>query len=245
MQLFVRNRIEFLIGGAYALGHYTGLSRETKDFDLMLRPNDVPIALDVCRNAGYEAEFAFSHWLAKIWSAHSFIDVIFRAGNGLAEVDDLWFEKAAIATMMGIRVKIVPPEEFIWQKAYVMERERFDGADVIHLLASCAPRIDWKRLMARFGPDWRVLMSHLVLFGFVFPFERHAVPAEVIEELTASLVKEAGEQPGEQPICNGTLLSRIQYLPDITAGGLIDARTTDRSKIKPAEIEEWTKASLR
>jgi hypothetical protein len=99
--------------------------------------------------------------------------------------------------------------------------------------------------MARFGPVWRVLMSHLVLFGFVFPFERHAVPAEVIEELTASLVKEAGEQPGEQPICNGTLLSRIQYLPDITAGGLIDARTTDRSKIKPAEIEEWTKASLR
>jgi hypothetical protein len=52
----------------------------------------------------------------------------------------------------------------IWQKAYVMERERFDGADIVHLLASCAPGIDWKRLMERFGPDWRVLMSHLILF---------------------------------------------------------------------------------
>jgi hypothetical protein len=96
----------------------------------------------VCRIAGYEAEFAFPHWLAKIWSANCFIDVIFRAGNGLAEVDDLWLKKAPVATMMAIRAKIVPPEEFIWQKSYVMERERFDGADVIHLLASCAPGID-------------------------------------------------------------------------------------------------------
>jgi hypothetical protein len=243
MQLFVRNRIEFLIGGAYALGHYTSLSRDTKDFDLMLRPGDVPIALEVCRNAGYEAEFAFSHWLAKIWSADSFIDVIFRAGNGLAEVDNLWFEKAPIATLMGIRVKIAPPEELIWQKAYVMERERFDGADVIHLLASCAPGIDWKRLTERFGPDWRVLMSHLVLFGFVFPLKRNAIPTEVIEELNARLIKEAGEQPPGHPVCNGTLLSRIQYQPDITAGGLIDARATGRSKMRPGEIEQWTKAS--
>jgi len=89
MQLLVRSRIEFLIGGAYALGYYTGLARDTKDFDLMLRPNDVPVALQVCRNAGFEADFAFSHWLAKIWSGHSFIDIIFRAGNGVGEVDGL------------------------------------------------------------------------------------------------------------------------------------------------------------
>src|ERR1700704_1365586 len=171
MQLLVRNRIEFLIGGAYALGHYTGLSRDTKDFDLMLRPKDVPMALVACRNAGYEADFTFTHWLAKIWSATSFIDVIFRAGNGLGEVDDLWFRKAPVASVLGISVKIAPPEELIWQKAYVMERERFDGADIIHILASRAPGIDWARLIERFGPDWRVLMSHLILFGFVFPLK--------------------------------------------------------------------------
>jgi hypothetical protein len=138
MQLFVRNRIEFLIGGAYALGHYTGLDRDTKDFDLMIRPEEVSIALDTCRNAGYGAEFAFAHWLGKIWSAGSFIDVIFRAGNGLGEVDDLWFKNAQDASVLGISVKIAPPEELIWQKAYVMERERFDGADIVHLLASRA-----------------------------------------------------------------------------------------------------------
>src|SRR5207249_948636 len=160
-------------GGAYAFGHYTGLNRDTKDFDLIIRPEDVPIALAACQNAGYGAEFAFTHWLAKIWLANSFIDVIFRAGNGLGEVDDLWFNNASDATVLGTRVKVAPPEELIWQKAYVMERERFDGADIIHLLASCASGIEWTRLLERFGPDWRVLMSHLVLFGFVFPSKRN------------------------------------------------------------------------
>jgi hypothetical protein len=245
MQLLVRNRIEFLIGGAYALGHYTGLSRDTKDFDLMLRPEDVPMALDACRNAGYGVDFTFTHWLAKIWSATSFIDVIFRAGNGLGEVDDLWFRKAQVASVLGISVKIAPPEELIWHKAYVMERERFDGADIIHLLASCAPGIDWTRLIERFGPDWRVLMSHLILFGFVFPLKRNAVPAEIIEELSARLMTEVRERPPVHRLCNGTLLSRIQYLQDITSGGFIDARTTGRSRIKPEELQVWTKASLK
>jgi hypothetical protein len=28
----------------------------------------------------------------------------------------------------------VAVEEMVWQKAFIMERERFDGADVVHLI---------------------------------------------------------------------------------------------------------------
>jgi len=245
MQLLVRARIDFLIGGAYAIGYYTGLARDTKDFDLMLRPQDVSPALQACRDGGYEAEFVFTHWLAKIWSADSFIDIIYRAGNGLGEVDDGWFSPAPAAEILGIWAKIAPPEELIWQKAYIMERERFDGADIIHLLASCAGRIDWTRLIERFGPDWRVLLSHLVLFGFVFPSKRNLVPPNVIEQLSARLMRELAEDPPAHPLCNGTLLSRAQYLSEIISGSFIDARTTGRSVIRPHEIQEWTKASLK
>ena len=52
-----------------------------------------------------------------------------------------------------------------------MERERFDGADVAHLLASCAPRIDWRRLIERFGPDWHVLMSPSYILLLCFSVE--------------------------------------------------------------------------
>ncbi len=57
----------------------------------------------------------------------------------------------------------------IWSKAFIMERERYDGADIAHLILACGRDLDWRRLLGRFGRRWRVLLSHLVLFGFVYP----------------------------------------------------------------------------
>jgi hypothetical protein len=31
----------------------------------------------------------------------------------------------------------------IWSKGFVMERERFDGADVTHLLRAVGPKLNW------------------------------------------------------------------------------------------------------
>ena len=33
---------------------------------------------------------------------------------------------------------LIPAEEMIWSKAFIMERERYDGADVAHILRACA-----------------------------------------------------------------------------------------------------------
>jgi hypothetical protein len=92
--------------------------------------------------------------------------------------------------------------------------------------------------------DWRVLISHLNPFRLPFFSKRDLIPTAVIEELSASLKKEVGEPPPVQPLCNGTLLSRLQYLSDITAGAFIDARTMRRCRIKPEEIQAWTRATL-
>ena len=86
--------VEFLVGGAFALNSLAGIERDTKDFDLMLRPRDVDRVLQACRVAGFRADYAFSHWIAKIHFGEHFIDLIYRAGNGLCEVDDLWFANA-------------------------------------------------------------------------------------------------------------------------------------------------------
>jgi len=42
------------------------------------------------------------------------------------------FLRRPVAKIFGITAKIAPPEELIWQKAYVVERERFGGVDVAH-----------------------------------------------------------------------------------------------------------------
>ena len=87
-------------------------------------------------------------------------------------------------------VKLCPPRRSLWSKAFVMERERFDGADVAHLIQALGPELDWDRLLRRFGPHWRVLLAHLVLFGFIYPSQRDRIPARVLHELTDRLRKE-------------------------------------------------------
>ena len=143
--------IPFLLGGAFAFSQYSRVPRDTKDIDVFVRPADCPRVLDAFSALGYETENPFPHWLGKIRKGGHFMDVIFASGNGIARVDDLWFEHAPRADVLGMIVRLSPVEEMIWSKAFIQERERFDGADVLHLLRETGPSLDWPRLLMRFG----------------------------------------------------------------------------------------------
>lgn len=201
----------------------------------------------VCQEAGYQIELSFPHWLAQIFDRQpgsaSFVDIIFNSGNGLCPVDDEWFAHATCAEVMGVPVKLIPPEENIWSKAFVMERERFDGADVVHLIHRFGATMDWTRLVRRFGPHWRILLAQLVLYGFVYPSERVRVPAHVTRELLDRMERELIAPDPVKTVCQGTLLSRSQYLADIDLGGYADARIEPLGKMTPEQIALWTKAS--
>jgi len=235
-----RSAIPFLVGGAYAFARYTHIERETKDCDLFMRREDVLRALDLFQDLGYRTELPFPHWLGKVHGDDHFIDLIFNSGNGVALVDDRWFEFAVEDEVLGWPVRLCPPEEMMWSKAFVQERERFDGADVLHLIRQFGPALDWHRLMSRFGPHWRVLFSHIVLFGFVYPDQRHRVPDWVVDDLTKRFAAERSE-PADL-VCQGTLLSREQYLADLARFGYADARIEPRGRMTPLETEIWTAA---
>jgi len=234
--------LPFLVGGAYAFNRYTGINRPTKDLDLFIRRRDFERISDTLRAFGYETELTHPHWLGKIRFKDTYIDLIFSSGNGVAVVDDLWFEHANDDEVLGMAVRICPAEEILWSKAYVMERERYDGADVAHLLHTCGTQLDWPRLLARFGPHWRVLLSHLSLFGFIYPDRRDAIPAWVMEEMIARLRQECHARPPQESICHGTLLSREQFLPDLAQQGLQDARITPLGNMTAQETASWTAA---
>jgi len=237
-----RAGVPFLVGGAFAFLHQTGIDRSTKDLDLFVRPKDVHRLLEACAAAGYQADLVFSHWLAKIRGPEGFIDVIFSSGNGIARVDDEWFAHARDGEVLGVPVKVAPVEESLWSKAFVMERDRYDGADVAHILLAHAPGLDWDRLLARFGPHWRVLLAHLVLFGFIFPSARSRVPRRVVEELTRRLDAETAAPDPPEPVCYGTLLSWAQYLGDVLGGEFRDGRIRPWGNMTPEEVARWTSA---
>src|SRR5262249_35523233 len=168
--------IPFLVGGAFAFSHFAHVPRETKDIDVFVKPEDCARVLDTFAGLGYDTELPFPHWLGKIHSDGHFMDVIFNSGNGIARVDDLWFDHSVRTNILGLIVRLMPCEEMIWSKAFIQERERFDGADVLHLLREQGPTLDWPRLLMRFGDYWRLLLSHLIMFGFVYPDRRQNIP---------------------------------------------------------------------
>ena len=234
--------IGVLVGGGYALERYLGIGRPVKDLDLFLRAGDVPKALDhLARRLACHVELTFPHWLAKVEEAGDQIDLIFNAGNVDCAVDDGWFSHAVPSTALGVPVLLCPPEEMIWTKAFVMERERYDGADVIHLLHARADTLDWRRLTWRFGVHWRVLFTHLVMFGFVYPSERLRIPAWVMRRCAHMLELEMRDAP-PQRICRGTLTSRAQYLVDVEVWGYEDARLAPHGSMSEAEASIWTAA---
>jgi hypothetical protein len=73
--------IPFLVGGGYALAHYTGIRRDTKDFDIFLTRREVERALDILSGAGYRTEMTHAHFLGKVFCEDLFVDFIFCSGR--------------------------------------------------------------------------------------------------------------------------------------------------------------------
>jgi hypothetical protein len=236
LELLTRAGVPFMVGGMYALLHYAGISRSTKDLDVFVEKKNVAAALRAFGAGGLVTEITAPHWLAKARSGESFVDIIFNSGNGESPVDAVWFERAAHAMLLGIPALVCPVEETIWSKAFVQERERYDGADVTHLIRAQGERLDWRHLVERFGDSYRVLLAHLVLFGFAYPGEKACVPDWVMRELLDRL---GNEPSGDAGVCRGTLLSREQYLVDVERG-LRDARLTPTGSMTQREIDLWT-----
>lgn len=238
----LRADMPFLVGGGHALERYTGIKRHTKDLDLFVRRRDYEPVMQALGAAGFRTEHAFPHWLGKVYCGEEFVDVIYSSGNAMASVDDEWFTHAEPISLLGLESRACPAEEIIWSKAYVMERERFDGADVAHLVRARGSRLDWERLLRRFGLHWQVLLSHVVLFDFIYPGERAQIPAWLRGELGRRTQDADTSLACDAKECRGTLLSRTQYLVDIEQWGYADGRLRPNGPMSEEEVALWTAA---
>jgi len=234
--------IPFLISGGFALQHFTGISREVRDLDIFVLEKHIHAALEALAQSGYPTELTFSHWLGKVFNRErtEYVDLIFSSGNGLCKVTESWFERAVSCEVFGMPVFLCAPEEMIWQKAFIMERERYDGADVAHLIRTQSDAIDWERLLGLFGEHWRVLLSHVILFEFIYPTERAKIPRSVKHRLIALLQTEFAESLDDEQVCQGPFLSRSQFRVDTEDWGYKDARLNIMSA---EEVAHWTDAA--
>jgi len=216
LELLHESGAEFLLGGAFATFHYTGVYRTTKDLDIFCKSTEYTKILKHFADRGYKTELTDVRWLAKVFKEDFFMDIIFDSVNHICTVDDSWFQFSVPGDFDGIPVKIVAPEEIIWCKAYVQNRERFDGADVNHMILKCGKTLDWKRLLTRLDQHWHLLLAKILVFQFVYPADyREIIPKWLFDEL----IKRAQEQydlpSAVEKVCRGPIIDNTQYSIDI------------------------------
>ena len=237
-------QIPYVVGGGYAMAYYTGIARNTKDLDLFLKPDDRDRALSTLGSLGYRTEFFYPFWIAKAIEpqTEAFIDILYSSGNGICTVDDDWIRHSESAQVLGYPTRLVPPEEQLWSKAFVQDRDRFDGADVNHLILARGQKFDWKRLLRRFEGHERVLLAHIVLFGYAYPTERDVVPAWVMERLMDALRDDSQDKSAAQVeserVCFGTNLAQRSYGTALREWGFADGRLQPRGPLGPDELAQ-------
>lgn len=222
LRALVAERARFLVAGAFATNFHCGIWRNTKDMDLFCEPSWAGRILDVLARAGFATKVEEKHWLGKAKKNGVLVDVIWGCGNWAAYVDEHWFDHAQKGSIVGIDVAIAPADDIILSKAWVAGRERYDGADICHLIHCQGKSIDWTDLVLRFGVHWELLLQYLILYRFVYPDERDVVPAKLVHELAARVGTDAEIADGLH--FRGPLVDRYAYLHDLRHEGLADPR---------------------
>jgi hypothetical protein len=216
LDLLEESGSNFMLGGAFALFQYTGIYRDTKDLDVFCKPNEYTQILKYFAEKGYETQLYDVRWIAKIFKGEYFIDVIFNSVNNICTVDDTWYENATEGEFVGKKVKFLPAEELLWCKIYVQNRERYDGADVNHLILKWGEKMDWKRVLFRLDPHWHLLLAQLLSFQFVYPSEFHQkIPRWLFDELIDRAKSQYELPPPFEKVCRGPMIDNTQYELDV------------------------------
>lgn len=208
--------VPFMLGGAFAMFHHTGIYRDTKDLDIFCKPSDYPRILKFFAEKGYETDLYDVRWLCKVYKGEYFIDIIFDTVNNICRVDDTWLEHASRGRFVDLDVLMLSPEELVFCKIYVQNRERYDGADVNHVWLKTGKTFDWKRLLVRLDAHWHLLLSQLLQFQFVYPSEYHdIIPKWLFDELMRRAYEQYDLPPAFEKVCRGPMIDQTQYAVDI------------------------------
>lgn len=197
---------------------FTGIWRTTKDLDLLLTANVLPQALDQLKAKGYETYVKDPVWLAKAKRGDYFVDLITGIGNASLGVTPRWIERSVPENVLGLPCRVLGAEELIVSKIFVAYRERFDGADVVHLIRARGKTLDWTRLLELVGSHWELLYWSLVLFAYVYPAHTDDVPSHVWDDLTSRFVHRI-RNPNRNAPFRGTLIDPRMFAIDVKEWG--------------------------
>lgn len=210
--------ISYAVAGAFALHEHCGIWRTTKDLDIVLESKHVPAALDYLKKKGFYTFVKDPVWLAKAYLGDFFVDLITSLGNAVLCVDSSWMEHAKPIMLFGVPCKVLGVEEVIASKLFVTRRERFDGADIVHLIHSKAEQLNWDRIERLMKGHEELIFWSLVFFAYIYPKRTNAIPPEVWKRMMQRFESEL-KNPREGAPFRGTLIDPNMFAIDVAEWG--------------------------
>lgn len=227
-----RVNLPYVVAGAFALQQHTGIWRDTKDLDLFLPAEEAAGALRYLEEEGFEIEVSDPVWLAKAHRDGFYVDFITGMSNAIITVDQSWIDRGTESTVLGVRARVLAAEELIASKLFVNFRERFDGADIAHIIYATKGRLEWARLRQIAGEHWEILLWEIMLFHYVYPFAQAYVPREVWDDLLGRLRSQL-DSPAQHAPFRGSLIDEKMFAIDVHEWGLENLLEEQRGRRQP------------
>jgi hypothetical protein len=220
------------VSGAFALQKHTGIWRDTKDLDLFLETEAVGIALELLAKDGFETAVADPVWLAKAHREEFFVDLITGMSNAVVTVDRSWIERSTPFQVLDVPTRVLAAEELIASKLFVTRRERFDGADLCHIIYAKQGCLDWSRILQLVHGDWEMVLWMLILFEYVYPANSDYVPDALWLDLLNRFQNKINN-PDRHAVFRGSLIDPMMFAIDVEEWGLPNIGEAYRLRRRP------------
>jgi Nucleotidyl transferase of unknown function (DUF2204) len=179
--------IPILLGGGFALAVFAGRWRNTKDMDFYILRRDREAMIAALSSIGfvdyYDQRPYDPGWIYRSTKDSILVDVIWSMANRRAEVDEAWFDLAPSVVILEETMRIVPIEELLWCKLYIMQRDHCDWTDAFNLIHANVTKMNWDRLLERLGDDWPLLQAALTTYSWLCPGRAAQLPASLRRKL--------------------------------------------------------------
>jgi len=179
--------IPFLLGGGFALATFTGRFRDTKDMDFYVLPRARSEAIAALKRAGFSDYFKTRpydrKWIYRSVRSGVIVDIIWSMANRRAKVDQIWLDNARSVLVRGEELKVVPTEEFLWCKLYILQRDHCDWTDIFNVIYSCGNQVNWVHLIKRLDEDVPLLKAALMVYTWLCPGRASELPARLWVQL--------------------------------------------------------------
>lgn len=219
--------IPYAVSGAFALRQHTGICRFTKDLDLFMTACTARHVYTYLRQQGFHCDVIDPVWLAKVRKGEFYVDLITGMSNAIVVVEDSWIERAKPAVVHDVETRVLAPEELVASKIFVAKRERFDGADIAHIIYGTYPAFDWDRELQLVGEHWELLLWALLFFRYVYPAQTHYVPDRIWHDLWRRFQDEIARSNPEAKF-RGSLVDDKVFAIDVNEWGLADVQAETR-----------------